>query len=150
MQVPSRQWVRFGSAEGVRENRNDHSRFSGTSLIMQLWRMWELPSFSLRSGWLVPDRREKDRDREFWMRRGITLVETMIVISIITILSVVLWLVLGPQAKRGGLETEIRGDLRQLSIALQLYNGCERWGSSLLHKPPVFGKSWRSSQASSL
>lgn len=56
-------------------------------------------------------------------RRGITLVEVLVVIAIIGILAATLTVLLGPATRRKGLETRVRSDLRQLSSAINIYMG---------------------------
>jgi len=57
------------------------------------------------------------------MRRskGITLVETIVVILIILIVATTLWMTLGPEAKRRGLESRVTVELRQVAAAVRLY-----------------------------
>lgn len=62
-------------------------------------------------------------------RRAFSLVELLIVIGIILTLTAVIWLAVGPAAKKRGYESQVRNDLRQLSIALASYrlDNDDRW-----------------------
>jgi len=54
-------------------------------------------------------------------RTGLSLVEILTVISILLILSFVVWLALAPRARRSGQITELKNRFRQLAAAVNLY-----------------------------
>lgn len=55
------------------------------------------------------------------LNKGISLIETMIVISVAVILMSTLWFILSPIAKTKGLEARITSDLKQINMAIQIY-----------------------------
>jgi len=53
--------------------------------------------------------------------RAFTLVEVMVVISIVIVVTTTIWLAVGPAVKSKGVETRIRSDLRQIVTAINIY-----------------------------
>lgn len=55
------------------------------------------------------------------LRRGITLVQTLVVITIIVVVTAILGLTIGPRAKVKAKEVRVKSDLRQFASAINLY-----------------------------
>lgn len=53
--------------------------------------------------------------------RGVTLVEVIVVITILMTLAALLFLAIAPGAKRAAIETRIRSDLKQITSAIAIY-----------------------------
>jgi len=56
-------------------------------------------------------------------KRGITLVEVLVVTAIVASLAAVLWMVLAPAAKKRALQARVTSDLRQIADAINQYMG---------------------------
>jgi hypothetical protein len=71
-------------------------------------------------------------------RKGITLVEVLVVTAIVVSLVAVGWMLLAQAAKRRALEVGVRNDLRQFVVALTMYksdyDGVYPLGADALHR----------------
>src|SRR5512138_1741237 len=65
--------------------------------------------------------RRKARTISMKKKRGVTLIEILIVVGIILTLTVVIWVVVGPAVKKKSYETLVRNDLHQIYVAINVY-----------------------------
>lgn len=75
-------------------------------------------------------------------QRGITLIEIIIVITIILLLSAVAWMILGPKSKASAVESSARSDLKQCVAAIHIYmadndGNLPLWPKSLPKGTPI-------------
>ena len=83
------------------------------------------------------------------MKRGITLVEILVVTLIIAILSAILWMVLAPKAKESAFEVQIKNDLKQLVGGLHVYmaDNDDKYAPMMTSLPDTLPKRMKATRA---